>query len=53
MLRLKVVHVWLVCDGTMIRSNPIANALCMMSIVTWELWPSRICKCRLNVHKLP
>ncbi len=49
----KGCNVSLVCDGTVIRSNPTAHALCMMSIVTWELWPLRICKCRLNVHKLP
>jgi hypothetical protein len=53
MLRLKSVHVWLVCDGIMIRSNPIVDVLCTMSIVTWELWPSKICKCQLNVHNLP
>ncbi len=43
---------WLVCNGKFIKSNPTPLALCTISAVTCELWPSISNKWQLIRHRL-
>jgi hypothetical protein len=44
---------WGVCDGKMIRCSPTLLVVWTSSILTWELWQSRINKCLFSKDMLP